>query len=157
MKTDRRRQTERDSSRDTDIHEHCKHPSFLPPTPSSSSLLSAGGCCPVRGALTGSGVKRRLPRADSDEDCVFVWCVFYRLVHFYENLRLPKVYTVSVVFVCWNICKCDRLLVCILASVQQLCGCISLLVLLSGKINLYLQNVNFSTTKNSMCISKCAL
>ncbi len=66
MKTDRWRQTERDSSSDTDKHEHCKHPSFLPPpsSSSSSSLLSAGGCYQVRGALAGSGVRRRRPQAD---------------------------------------------------------------------------------------------
>lgn len=36
----------------------------------------------------------------------------------------------------------QALRVCV--SVRTLCGCISLLGLLSGKINLYVRNVNFS-------------
>lgn len=145
MKTDRWRQTERDGSRDTDIHEHCKHPSYL------LLLLAALSWRVLPSSRSSDRVRGEMAQPPG---LILMKNVFFSGVCF-TNLQLQKSASSKCCVCVLERCECDRLLVCREACVQPLCGCISLLGLLSGKINLYLQNENFSNTENS--ISMCPL
>lgn len=143
MKADRWRQTERDGSRDTDIREHRKHPSYL------LLLLAALSWRVLPSSRSSDRVRGEMAQPPG---LILMKNVFLRVcvLQIYNRKKSAS----SKCCVCVpERCECDRLLVCRVACVQPLCGCISLLGPLSGKINLYLQNENFSNSRNpiSMC------
>lgn len=93
MKTDRWRQTERDGSRDTDIHEHCKHPSYL------LLLLAALSWRVLPSSRSSDRVRGEMAQPPG---LILMKNVFFR-VCVLQIYNCKKVHPASVVFVCWSV------------------------------------------------------